>query len=351
MEFTARQIADFLTGEIEGDPLVTVNDFSKIEEAKAGTLSFLSNPKYTPYLYKTKASIVLVSRELRPDKAVNSTLIRVDNPYESLAKLMNLVVQQQPRKMGISSLAFIHSSAQIGENALIEAFSFIGENVIIGRNAEIHPQVYIADNVTIGDDVTLFPGVKIHHKTKIGNRCIIHSNAVIGSDGFGFAPAADGTYDKIPQLGNVVLEDDVEIGANSTIDRATFGNTLIAQGVKIDNLVQIAHNVEIGEHSVIASQTGIAGSAKIGKKVMFGGQVGITGHISIADGTVLGAKAGVAGSIKVPGQVWSGYPAVPMNTFRRSYVVNKNLPVIQNTVNELLRRIEKLEQIIEKRDS
>jgi UDP-3-O-[3-hydroxymyristoyl] glucosamine N-acyltransferase len=351
MEFTARQIADFLTGEIEGNPLVTVNDFSKIEEGKAGTLSFLSNPKYTPFLYETQASIVLVSRDFKPEKAVNCTLIRVHNPYESLAKLMNLVVQQQPRKTGISSLAFINSTAQIGEDALIEAFAYIGQNVIIGSNAIIHPQVYIADNVIIGDNVVLFPGVIIHHNTVIGNRCVIHSNAVIGSDGFGFAPAADGSYEKIPQLGNVILEDDVEIGANSTIDRATFGNTLIGKGVKIDNLVQIAHNVEIGEHSVIASQTGIAGSSKIGKKVMFGGQVGITGHVSIADGTILGAKAGVAGSIKVPGQIWSGYPAVPMNTFRRSYVVNKNLPEMQKTVNGLLRRIEKLEQMIENKNS
>lgn len=351
MEFTARQIADFLTGEIEGDPSVVVSDFSRIEDGKAGTLSFLSNPKYTHFLYDTQASIVLVSRDFVAEKKINSTLIRVSNPYESLAKLMNLVVRQKPRKTGISSLAFISLNAQIGDNALIEAFSCIGENVSIGSNVTIHPQVYIANNVTIGNDVTLFPGVVIHHNTIIGNRCIIHSNAVIGSDGFGFAPAADGTYEKIPQLGNVVLADDVEIGANSTIDRATFGSTQIAQGVKIDNLVQIAHNVEVGEHSVIASQTGIAGSSKIGKKVMFGGQVGITGHVSIADGTILGAKAGVAGSIKVPGQVWSGYPAVPMNTFRRSYVVNKNLPEMQKTVNELLGRIEKLEQLIQKKES
>lgn len=351
MEFTARQIADFLTGEIEGDPSVAVSDFSKIEEGKAGTLSFLSNPKYTHFLYDTQASIVLVSRDFVAEKEIKSTLIRVSNPYESLAKLMNLVVQQKPRKTGISPLAFISQNAQIGDDALIEAFSCIGENVSIGSNVTIHPQVYIADNVTIGNNVTLFPGVVIHHNTIIGNRCIIHSNAVIGSDGFGFAPAADGTYEKIPQLGNVVLADDVEIGANSTIDRATFGSTQIAQGVKIDNLVQIAHNVEVGEHSVIASQTGIAGSSKIGKKVMFGGQVGITGHVSIADGTILGAKAGVAGSIKVPGQVWSGYPAVPMNTFRRSYVVNKNLPEMQKTVNDLLKRIEKLEQMIEKKNS
>jgi UDP-3-O-[3-hydroxymyristoyl] glucosamine N-acyltransferase len=351
MEFTARQIADFLNGEIEGDPSVTVNDFSKIEEGKAGTLSFLANPKYTPFLYETQASIVLVSKDFKPEKLIQCTLIRVNNPYESLAKLMNLVVQQRPHKTGTSSLASINPTARIGENALIEAFSYIGEQVIIGKNAVIHPQVYIAENVIIGDDVVLYPGVVIHNNTIIGNRCVIHSNAVIGSDGFGFAPAADGSFEKIPQLGNVVLGDDVEIGANSAIDRATFGSTQIAQGVKIDNLVQIAHNVEVGEHSVIASQTGIAGSSKIGKKVMFGGQVGITGHVSIADGTILGAKAGVAGSIKIPGQIWSGYPAVPMNTFRRSYVVNKNLPEMQKTVNELLKRIEKLEQLIEKKNS
>jgi len=351
MEFTARQIADLLNGKIEGDPSVLVNDFSTIEEGKAGTLSFLSNPKYTHYIYDTNASIVLVSKDFAPEKAISSTLIRVENPYESLAILMNLVVKQEPRKNGISSLAFIHPDAKIGENAFIEAFVYIGDKVNIGNNVIIHPQVYIAENVTIGDDVVLYPGVVIYNHTIIGHRCIVHANAVIGSDGFGFAPAANGTFEKIPQLGNVVIGDDVEIGANSAIDRATFGSTQIAQGVKIDNLVQIAHNVEVGEHSVIASQTGIAGSTKIGKKVMFGGQVGITGHITIADGTILGGKAGVAGSIKIPGQIWSGNPAVPMNTFRRSCVVNKNLPEMQKTVNELVKRIEKLEQNIEKKDS
>lgn len=346
MEFSASQIADFLSGVIEGDAQVKVNNFSTIEEGHAGTLSFLANPKYIPYIYDSEASIILVNHNFVAEKPVKATLIRVDNAYESLAKLMNLVEQQKANKFGISVLASVDKSAIIGENAFIDAFSCIHEKVKIGAFATIHASVTIAADVEIGDHVVIFPGVVIHRNTKIGHRCIIHSNAVIGSDGFGFAPKADGSYEKIPQLGNVILADDVEIGANSTVDRATFGSTIINKGVKIDNLVQIAHNVEIGEHSVIASQTGIAGSTKIGKKVMFGGQVGITGHVEIADGTILGAKAGVAGSIKTPGQIYSGYPAVPMNTFRRSYVVNKNLPELQKTVNAMQKKIEALEQII-----
>lgn len=344
MEFTARQIADFLNGVVEGNSEEKVSDFSKIESGKQGTLSFLANQKYEPYIYECNASIILVDRNFVPREALKSTLIRVDNPYESLARLMTLVASSKPRKTGISSLSMIHPSAILGSNCFVDAYVCIGESVVIGDNATLHPQVYIGDNVKIGHNVELFPGVVIHHDTVIGDDCVVHANSVIGSDGFGFAPAADGTYEKIPQLGNVVLGNKVEVGACTTIDRATFGSTEIKDGVKIDNLVQIAHNVEIGEHGVIASQTGIAGSSKIGTKVMFGGQVGITGHVTIADGTILGAKAGVAGSIKVPGQIWSGYPAVPMNTFRRSYVVNKNLPELQRTVNDLLKKIEALEQ-------
>lgn len=347
MKFTAQQIAEYLKGTVEGDPHVSVHDFSKIEEGKSGTLSFLSNPKYTNYIYDCRADIVLVNHDFKPEKPVSPTLIRVDNAYESLAKLMNLVESSQVRKSGISSLANIDASATIGDEAFIAPFVQIGAQVNIGKRSTIHGNVSIADNTTIGDHVIIYPGVVIYPDTVIGNHCVIHANAVIGSDGFGFAPTESGSYEKIPQMGNVILEDDVEIGANTTIDRATIGSTIIQKGVKIDNLVQVAHNVEIGEHSVIASQTGIAGSSKIGKKVMFGGQVGITGHVNIADGTILGAKAGVGSSIKTPGQIYSGYPAVPMNTFRRSYVVNKNLPELQKTIYALIKKVEELEKIVE----
>jgi UDP-3-O-[3-hydroxymyristoyl] glucosamine N-acyltransferase len=347
MTYTAGQIAEYLKGTVEGNPDVSVHDFSKIEDGKPGTLSFLANPKYINYIYDCQADVVLVNKDFVPEKPVKATLIRVENAYESLAILMNLVTNGKARKTGISSLAVIDNSAIIGNEAYIAPYVIIGAGVKIGDKATIHGNVSIADNTVIGDNVMIYPGVCIYEGCVIGNNCIIHANAVIGSDGFGFAPSEDGTYKKIPQTGNVVIEDDVEIGSNTTIDRATLGSTIIRKGVKLDNLVQVAHNVEIGEDSVIASQTGIAGSSKIGKRVMFGGQVGISGHVNIADGTILGAKAGVASSIKIPGQIYSGYPAVPINTFRRSYVVNKNLPVLQNTINELIKKVGELEKIIE----
>ncbi len=347
MTYTAGQIAEYLKGTVEGNPDISVHDFSKIEDGKPGTLSFLANPKYINYIYDCQADVVLVNKDFVPEKPVKATLIRVENAYESLAILMNLVTNGKSRKTGISSLAVIDNSAIIGKEAYIAPYVIIGAGVKIGDKATIHGNVSIADNTVIGDNVLIYPGVSIYEGCVIGNNCIIHANAVIGSDGFGFAPSEDGTYKKIPQTGNVVIEDDVEIGSNTTIDRATLGSTIIRKGVKLDNLVQVAHNVEIGEDSVIASQTGIAGSSKIGKRVMFGGQVGISGHVNIADGTILGAKAGVASSIKTPGQIYSGYPAVPINTFRRSYVVNKNLPVLQNTINELIKKVGELEKIIE----
>ncbi len=347
MTYTAGQIAEYLKGTVEGNPDVSVHDFSKIEDGKPGTLSFLANPKYINYIYDCQADVVLVNKDFVPEKPVKATLIRVENAYESLAILMNLVTNGKSRKTGISSIAVIDNTAIIGNEAYIAPYVIIGAGVKIGDNVTIHGNVNIAENTVIGDNVTIYPGVCIYEGTIIGNNCIFHANAVIGSDGFGFAPSEDGTYKKIPQTGNVVIEDDVEIGSNTTVDRATLGSTIIRKGVKLDNLVQVAHNVEIGEDSVIASQTGIAGSSKIGKRVMFGGQVGISGHVNIADGTILGAKAGVASSIKIPGQIYSGYPAVPINTFRRSYVVNKNLPVLQNTINELIKKVVELEKIIE----
>lgn len=346
MEFSARQIADFLHGEVEGDPSVLVNEFAKIEEGRPGTISFLANPRYEPHIYESKASIVLVNKDFVPSKEVPTTLIRVDNAYESLARLMTLASGSNLRKSGISSLASIDTSATLGQGVYADSFVSVGAGSTIGDNVQLHSKVTIEENVTVGEGTIIYAGAVIYRDTRIGRNCVIHANAVIGSDGFGFAPTDDGSYRKIPQLGNVVMDDDVEIGACSTIDRATMGSTVIGRGVKIDNLVQIAHNVEIGEDSVIASQTGIAGSTKIGRKVMFGGQVGIAGHIQVADGTILGAKAGLAATIKEPGQVWSGYPAVPMNTFRRAYVVNKNLPELQKTINALMKKVEALERIV-----
>jgi UDP-3-O-[3-hydroxymyristoyl] glucosamine N-acyltransferase len=346
MEFTAQQIADFLQGEIQGDPLVKVSNFSKIEEGKPGTLSFLSNPKYIHYIYDCKASIVLVNKDFIPDKEIESTLIRVDDAYQSLALLLTMVDQAKPRKTGISPLAFISDTANIGENAYIAPFVYIGENVTIAKNAYIQAHCSIDDNVKLGENIKLFSGVKVYNSCVIGDNCTLHSGAVIGSDGFGFAPTEDGSYSKIPQTGNVVLEDDVEIGANSVVDRATMGSTIIRKGVKIDNLVQIAHNVEVGTNTVIAAQTGISGSTKLGNQCMLGGQVGIAGHLHIADGTIFGAQTGVSGSVKKTNQTLQGYPAIPIMTFQRASVVYKNLPEIQKMIFAMQKQIQDLENKI-----
>ena len=262
MEFTAQQIADFLGGEIQGDPSVKVSDFSKIEEGKPGTLSFLSNPKYSQYIYDSQASVILVNKDFQPERKVQSTLILVDDAYQSLARLLTMVDQAKPKKTGISTLAYISESAVIGENAYIAPFVYIGDHVTIGKNVSLHPHCCLEDGAKLGENVILFSGVKIYYNCVIGNNCTLHSGSVIGSDGFGFAPTEDGSYKKIPQMGNVVLEDNIEIGANTVVDRATLGSTIVRQGVKIDNLVQIAHNVEVGTNTVIAAQTGISGSTK-----------------------------------------------------------------------------------------
>ncbi|MDD2995281.1 MAG: UDP-3-O-(3-hydroxymyristoyl)glucosamine N-acyltransferase [Bacteroidia bacterium] len=343
MEFTAQQIADFIQGKVEGDATVRVSNFSKIEEGQPGTLSFLSNPKYSQYIYDSNASIILVNNDFVPERAVKATLIRVANAYESLAFLLSVVEQAKPRKSGISPQAFVSESAQIGENAYIAPFVSVGDGVRIGKNVQILSGSTLGDNVQLGDNVKLYAGVHVYQDCKIGNNCIFHSGVVIGSDGFGFAPSEDGSYRKIPQMGNVVIEDDVEIGANTTIDRATLGSTMIRKGVKLDNLVQIAHNVEIGENTVIASQSGVAGSTKIGKQCIFAGQTGVAGHLQIADGTILGAQTGVANSIKAGGQAWQGYPAIAVGNFRRSTVVYKNLPELQKTVFELQKKVAELE--------
>ena len=344
MEFTAQQIADFLGGEIQGNPTVKVSDFSKIEEGRPGTLSFLSNPKYSQYIYDSQASVILVNKSFEPEKEIQATLIRVDDAYKSLAILLSIVDQAKPKKTGISPLAYISNSAEIGESVYIAPFVFIGEGVKVGKNTLIHAHCCLEDGAKLGENVCLHSGVKVYHNCEIGNNCIMHSGSVIGSDGFGFAPTEDGTYKKIPQMGNVVLEDDVEIGANTTIDRATLGSTIIRQGVKIDNLVQIAHNVEVGMNTVIASQTGISGSTKLGKRCMLGGQVGLAGHIQIADGTIFGAQAGQANSVTKPNQMLMGSPAFDLRTFQRSSIAFKNLSDMQRLVYTLQRRIDELEK-------
>ena len=346
MEFTAQQIADFLGGAIQGDPSIKVSDFSKIEEGKPGTLSFLSNPKYSQYIYDSRASIILVNRDFQPEREVQSTLIRVDDAYESLAKLLSMVDQAKTKKTGVSSLAYIASSAVIGEYAYIAPFVYIGENVTVGNNVSLYAHCCLEDGAKLGDNVTLYSGVKVYYNCVIGNNCTLHSGSVIGSDGFGFAPTADGSYKKIPQMGNAVLEDNVEIGANSVVDRATLGSTIIHQGVKIDNLVQIAHNVEVGMNTVIAAQTGISGSTKLGKQCILAGQVGLAGHLHIADGTIFGAQSGVPNSVKIPNQTLQGTPIMPIMTFHRASVVYKNLPELQKTVHALQKQIQELENRI-----
>jgi UDP-3-O-[3-hydroxymyristoyl] glucosamine N-acyltransferase len=340
MEFTAATIAGFLKGEVEGNPDIKVSTVAKIEEGREGALSFLANPKYENFIYTTDSSVVLVNKDFVPAGKIKATLIRVENSYEAFASLLNLVAQSKPKKKGIHPTAIIESSSGIGSDVYIGAYTYIGENCTVGNNCRIYAQVYIGDGTIIGDDCQVFPGVKIYHECNIGNGCIIHAGSVIGSDGFGFAPQSDSEFMKIPQLGNVILEDNVEIGANAAIDRATMGSTIIRKGVKIDNLVQIGHNVEIGENTVMAGQTGIAGSTKVGKNCMFAGQVGIAGHLRIADGVKIGAKAGIPGNIKEENSIVMGIPAFDVRQFHRSSVLFKKLP-------ELKRKIESLEKEVE----
>jgi UDP-3-O-[3-hydroxymyristoyl] glucosamine N-acyltransferase len=336
MEFTAKTIAEFLKGTVEGNPDAAVNDVSPIEDGKEGTLAFLANPKYEKHIYTTDASIVLVSKEFKAEKEVKTTLVRVEDAYKAFAMLLDLYQQSLPQKSGVDEKASISESATVGENCYIGDFAYIGENSTIGNNVKIYPQVYIGDNVTIGDDCVIYPGVRIYMGTTIGIDCIIHAGTVIGSDGFGFAPS-DGTYKKIPQIGVVIIEDHVEIGANVTIDRATMGATVIKKGVKLDNLIQIAHNVEVGENTVMAAQTGIAGSTKIGANCMFGGQAAAAGHITIADKVMVGAQSGIANNIKKEGVALLGTPAFDIRESARSAAAYKNL-------GNLVKRVNKLEQ-------
>jgi UDP-3-O-[3-hydroxymyristoyl] glucosamine N-acyltransferase len=337
MEFDAATIAGFLKGEIEGDPKVKVNTIAKIEEGKPGALSFLANPKYEHYIYSTGSSIVLVNKSFVPSSNINATLIRVDNAYESFASLLQLVDNARPRKKGIHPAAIIEKTSKIGSDVYIGPYAYVGENCVIGDGCSIYPHVFIGDNTSIGKNTTLFHRVSVYHECIIGESCIIHAGSVIGSDGFGFAPQSDNVFMKIPQLGNVVIEDHVEIGSNTTIDRATMGSTIIHKGVKLDNLIQIGHNVEIGENTVIAAQSGISGSTKIGKNCMFGGQVGIVGHIKIANGTKIGAQSGILGDIREENTIVQGSPAMDIKAFMRSSVVFRSLPDMKS-------RLEKIEK-------
>ena len=344
MEFTATAIAGFLNGEIEGNPDIQVNTIAKIEEGQIGALSFLANPKYEHFIYETKSSIVLVNKSFVPSAKINTTLIRVENSYEAFASLLRLVDQARPRKKGIHPTAIIEASAKIGTDVFIGPYSYIGENCVIGDGCSVYPHVYIGDNTRLGNNCTINPGVKIYHDCFIGEGCIIHAGSVIGSDGFGFAPQSDSEFMKIPQLGNVILEDHVEIGANVTIDRATMGSTIIRKGVKLDNLIQIGHNVEVGENTVMAAQTGISGSTKVGKNCMFGGQVGLAGHLKIANGTKIGAQGGILGDVKEENTAIIGSPAIEVKQFLRSSVIFKKLPEMKLKIDSLEKEIESLKK-------
>lgn len=342
MEFSAKQIAALLSGSIEGNEEVFVSDVAKIEEGRKGTLSFLANPKYTPYIYETESSIVIVNRDFVAEKAVKATLIRVEDAYSSFARLLELYQQLKNDKKGISSLAFIASGASLGDDVYVGEFAFVGEKTTLGNGVKIYPQVYIGDRCFVGEGSVLYPGVKLYEGTVVGKNCIVHAGCVIGSDGFGFAPQSDKTYKKVPQTGNVIIEDNVELGANTTIDRATLGSTIVRKGVKLDNLIQVAHNVEIGENTVIAALTGISGSTKIGAGCMFGGQVGLAGHLTIADEVKVGAQAGIASHVKEKGQVIIGTPAIPILDFKRASVHFKNLDSIVKNLRELEARVNQM---------
>lgn len=334
MKFTAQQIAGILDGDIEGNPDIEVYKLSKIEEGTEGSITFLANPKYKPYIYSTKASIAIVNKEFETESKINTTLIKVDDAYLAFSKILEYYNLVKLNKFGIEQPSFISESVSYGEGVYIGAFSYLAENVKIGQNVKIFPNVYLGDNVVIGDNTIIFAGAKIYSETIIGNDCVINSGVVIGADGFGFVPDKNGEYKKIPQTGNVIIEDHVDIGASTTIDRATMGSTIIRSGVKLDNHIQIAHNVEIGKNTVIASQTGIAGSTKIGENCLIGGQVGIVGHIIIGNNVKIQAQSGIGRNVK-DNEVLQGSPAITLSDYNKSYVHFKNLPKIVKDINDL----------------
>lgn len=343
MEFSAKQIAQFVQGVIEGDENATVNTFAKIEDGKPGAISFLSNPKYTHYIYDTESSIVLVDKSVELEKPTKATLIKVDNAYECVAKLLQLYKSMKPKKTGIDSLAFISPSAKIGENVYIGAFAYIGDNVVIGDGSQIYPNVVICENAKVGNDCLFYPNVTIYHDCHVGNRVTLHAGSVVGSDGFGFAPSENG-YDKIPQIGIVTIEDDVEIGANTCIDRSTMGSTYVRKGVKLDNLVQIAHNTDIGANTVMSAQVGIAGSTKVGQWCMFGGQVGIAGHITIGNKVFLGAQSGVPSSLK-DNQTLIGTPPMEKLPYFKSQAIFQKLPDLYKQIQKLQKEVDELKKL------
>lgn len=348
MEFTANQIATLCNGTIEGDGEVKISTFAKIEEGQSGAISFLANPKYEHYIYDTKSSAVLVSREFKAEKPITATLIRVDDPYSTVATLLTMAQQMMaPKLRGIEQPCFIAEGVEVPEDAYVGAFAYIGKGAKIGSGAKIYPQVYVGEGVTVGEETILYPGVKIYHGCKIGQRCILHSGAVIGADGFGFAPLPDGSYEKIPQTGIVEIADDVEIGANTTIDRAMMGATHIAKGVKLDNLIQIGHNGSVGAWTVMAAQAGVAGSTKVGSRCMIGGQVGIAGHINIGDGVQIAAQSGLHKDAPAGARLF-GAPAGDMKTFARQMAGLQRLPDMLNRVKELEKRLAKMEKADEK---
>ena len=334
MKFTAQQIAGILEGEVVGNPNAEVSKLSKIEEGVEGSLTFLSNPKYNNYLYTTKATITIVNAAFFPEGEITTTLIKVEDAYLAFSKLLEFYDQAKGNKVGIEQPSVLSESAKYGDNFYLGSFAYIGSNVVMGNNVKIHPNCFIGDNVVIGNNVTIFAGAKVFSDTEIGNNCAIHSGTIIGADGFGFAPNQDGTFTKIPQIGNVIIEDNVNIGSCTTIDKATMGSTIIRKGVKLDNQIQVAHNVEIGENTVIAAQTGIAGSTKIGKNCMIGGQVGVAGHLTIGDNVRIQAQSGIGRNIK-DGEIVQGSPAFGYTDFSKSYVHFKNLPKIMNEFEEL----------------
>jgi UDP-3-O-[3-hydroxymyristoyl] glucosamine N-acyltransferase len=340
MQFTAEQIAALIGGKVEGEPGITVSTFGKIEEAGKGQLSFLANPKYEDHIYTTLASIIIVNDSLELKQPLSATIIRVPDAYSAFATLLEKYQQIRTQQLtGIQQPVYMHATVKTGEQLFLGAFAYLGENVIIGNNVKIFPNAYIGNNVTIGDNSIIHPSVKIYSDCIIGNNVVIHAGTVIGSDGFGFAPQQDGSFKKVPQIGNVIIEDFVEIGSNATIDRATIGSTIIRSGAKLDNLIQVAHNVEVGNNTVIAAQAGVSGSTKIGNNVMIGGQAGIVGHISIADGTKINAQSGVSKTIKTPNTAVTGSPAFEYSSALRSQAINRNLP-------EMERRLSELEEII-----
>lgn len=343
MKFSAQQIAGLLNGTVEGNPEATVSNLSKIEEGKPGTLSFLANPLYTPYIYETDSSIVIVNKSLALDKPVKSTctLIRVEDAYGSFAQLLEMYNQVKNNKKGIEQPSYISASAKLGSDPYVGAFAYIGENVAIGNHVKIYPNAFIGDGCKIGDNTIVFAGVKVYNDCVIGADCTLHAGCVIGADGFGFAPNSENNYKKVPQIGNVVIEDNVEIGANTTIDRATLGSTIIRKGSKLDNLVQIAHNVEIGENCVLAGGVFIAGSTKVGKNVMMGGQAGVIGHLKVADGVKIAGQSGVAQNIKEEGKVVQGSPAFTVGEYQRAYVLFRSLPKLFKQVTDLEKKVNK----------